>query len=1039
MDLREMVKKGIFIGLVSLCALNAFSFNNLGPSTVAVDPKGDGEGYSAILYDNTRGLPTSEANAIVTTSEGFIWIGSYAGLIRYDGNTFERMGTDLGVSSVVALYVDSKGRLWVGTNDSGVAVIDKGVVHKFNRENGLRSLYIRSFTEDWQNNIYIGTTQGVAVIDPDLNVHMIDAPQINNENVRDLFFNGDGHVYGVTSTGAIFTIKQQTVTGYYDSKRLGIRAIRTICPDPKNPGYLFAGTTGSDIYYGKLTDHFEIADSMNISPLKYINNLTVFNGALWVCSDAGIGFCWDNQFIPITKVPLNTSVENMMVDYQGSLWFTSSQQGIMKIVPNQFTDIFATSHLENLVVYSTCLYDDSLFIGTKNNGLIVLKDEQQVPSVPVKKSVTASGKVCPDKDLIAMLHKQRIRSIVCDSQKRMWISTYSDHGLICYKDGYVTKYTQEDGLPTNRVRVITECQDGTILVCTSQGLAFLKDGKIVKVFKRGDLVNPDILTAVQMDNGDILAGSDGGGIYIIRGDEVFPLYTDGEPISDVILRLKRDRTRNIIWLVTSNSIGYIDENYKVTTIKQFPYANNFDLYENSRGEMWILSSNGIHVSDVNSLLKNEKQNPIFYSIDNGLPCITTANSYSELDSEGNLYIAGTTGVAKVNIEQPFETVERLKMGVPYVDVDGTIIYPDARGVFTVPSSSRKVSVNGFVFNYSLMNPMVQFRLEGFDQSSVTLKRSDFKPIHYTNLHGGRYRFIMRVLDPHGVSSKEYSVEIIKQKAFFEYIWVQVCVLVLFLALIALSVAWYINRRTRRFLKQEAEQKQLIREIVTAFSRAIDMKDRYTRGHSARVAKYTAMLTRELGYDKKVVEQYYNIALLHDIGKIGIPPEVLNKPGKLTDEEFDIIKSHSSLGYETLKDISIMPELAIGAGSHHERPDGKGYPQGLSGDQIPRVAQIIAVADTFDAMYSDRPYRPRMNFDKVVSIIKEVRGTQLATDVVDAFLRLVDKGKFRLPSDTGGGSMEDINNIRQKYEQEEGKNTGAQQNQNESEGGPKSEA
>ena len=155
--------------------------------------------------------------------------------------------------------------------------------------------------------------------------------------------------------------------------------------------------------------------------------------------------------------------------------------------------------------------------------------------------------------------------------------------------------------------------------------------------------------------------------------------------------------------------------------------------------------------------------------------------------------------------------------------------------------------------------------------------------------------------------------------------------------------------------------------------------------------------------------------MHDIGKIGVPPEVLNKPGKLTDREFAIIKSHSALGYNVLKDISIMPELAIGAGAHHERPDGKGYPKGLKGDEIPRVAQIIAVADTFDAMYSKRPYRNRMNFEKVVSIMKEVSGTQLESDVVDAFLKLVDKGEFRDPDDNGGGSLESIDNIHKKFE------------------------
>ena len=216
-----------------------------------------------------------------------------------------------------------------------------------------------------------------------------------------------------------------------------------------------------------------------------------------------------------------------------------------------------------------------------------------------------------------------------------------------------------------------------------------------------------------------------------------------------------------------------------------------------------------------------------------------------------------------------------------------------------------------------------------------------------------------------------------------------------------------------YKERQKRDKQLIREIVESFAKIIDLKDSYTQGHSTRVAKYTAMLTRELGYDEETVENYYNIALMHDIGKIGIPDEVLNKPGKLDDTEFKIIKSHAQRGYEALKNISLMPEIAVGAGSHHERPDGRGYPMGLKGDEIPRVAQIIAVADTFDAMYSDRPYRKRMNFDKVCEIIREVRGTQLTSDVVDAFLRLVDKGEFRAPDDNGGGSTEDISNIQSK--------------------------
>lgn len=206
---------------------------------------------------------------------------------------------------------------------------------------------------------------------------------------------------------------------------------------------------------------------------------------------------------------------------------------------------------------------------------------------------------------------------------------------------------------------------------------------------------------------------------------------------------------------------------------------------------------------------------------------------------------------------------------------------------------------------------------------------------------------------------------------------------------------YLYRDHIDTLKQKQKESAILAsEISEAFAKVIDMKDKYTNGHSERVAKYTAMIAKEMGYDDETVEKYYRIGLLHDVGKVGVPEAVLNKPGKLTDEEYDVIKSHTVKGNEVLKDISVAPELAIGARAHHERHDGKGYPNGLAGDEIPQVARIIAVADSFDAMYSDRPYRKRMDFDDVLATIREVSGTQLNPEVVDAFFRLVDKGEIK---------------------------------------------
>lgn len=185
----------------------------------------------------------------------------------------------------------------------------------------------------------------------------------------------------------------------------------------------------------------------------------------------------------------------------------------------------------------------------------------------------------------------------------------------------------------------------------------------------------------------------------------------------------------------------------------------------------------------------------------------------------------------------------------------------------------------------------------------------------------------------------------------------------------------------------------IDDITKVFSECVDMRDAYTNGHSSRVAKYTALLARELGKSDGEVQKMHQVALLHDVGKISIPDAVLNKPGRLTNDEFAVMKSHAQRGAEVLSNIKIEMGLAEGAGAHHERYDGKGYPKGLKGEEIPEVARIISVADAFDAMHSTRPYREKMELGAAVEEIKKGSGTQFSPDVVDAFMRLYQKGVF----------------------------------------------
>ena len=180
------------------------------------------------------------------------------------------------------------------------------------------------------------------------------------------------------------------------------------------------------------------------------------------------------------------------------------------------------------------------------------------------------------------------------------------------------------------------------------------------------------------------------------------------------------------------------------------------------------------------------------------------------------------------------------------------------------------------------------------------------------------------------------------------------------------------------------------DTIQSLASAVEAKDTYTHGHSQRVTKYSILIGRELMLSEKKLEMLKHTALLHDIGKIGISESILLKPGGLTNEEFDQIKNHPLLGTKIINSIDFLKEVRNQMKSHHERFDGKGYPDGLIGEEIPLGARIICVADTYDAMTSDRPYRKALSQDIAVSELIKNAGTQFDAKIVNAFLKILGR-------------------------------------------------
>ena len=225
------------------------------------------------------------------------------------------------------------------------------------------------------------------------------------------------------------------------------------------------------------------------------------------------------------------------------------------------------------------------------------------------------------------------------------------------------------------------------------------------------------------------------------------------------------------------------------------------------------------------------------------------------------------------------------------------------------------------------------------------------------------------------------------------LWVSI-ISVIFLAgmtLIGVFVSKYARSAYEYEVKAEQQERdqKLLQEVIESYAQVVDAKDPYTNGHSSRVAEYAVKIAELAGKSEEECQQIYFTALLHDVGKVGIPDSIINKPGKLTKDEFDVIKQHPEKGHNILSQIDEFSYLSVGAHYHHERYDGTGYPQGLKGDEIPEIARIIACADAYDAMTSQRSYREPIPQHIVREEFVKGIGTQFDPEFARNMLHLID--------------------------------------------------
>ena len=756
--------------------------------------------FDTIVYDTDNGILTSEVNAVAQTRDGYLWVGSYAGLYKFNGVRFHQADVDSRIRNVMTLYVDMSGKLWIGTNDSGVFCYDPNTeeVKLFDSGNGLEADSVRSICEDNNGNIYVGTFMSISKITPDGTVKTFrEWDKISYCTSMDRA--SDGTIIGVTNSGILFTIKDDMLTDLAECDLPGNIAYRAVACSNEN---ILVTTTGNVIERYNITDDkLTRTGSFSIEGHSYFSNIKYSSeyGGFFYCGNVGFGFIdektWETT--DMTEDDFSGTTSDVCVDDQGNVWFSSSKHGLLKCAHTPFRSLFKKAGLDNDVVNAVFRNEGLVYVGADHG--VFLFDEKSAEAV--------------DKPWARSLSGARIRHFMTDSKGNLWISSYDTKpGLFRISpDDTITCFNEESGMLGSKMRSCIELSDGRILAASNKGLSFIKDDQVVATIgNENGLKNQYILSMYEREDGTVLAASDGDGIYIIKNDRVAGHISEEEGLTtSVVMRIVKGTSG--FFYVTSDSI-YFDDGNAIRELKNFPFTNNYDILISDDGMCWITSSAGLFLIDEKTMAEDGNYTCTLLNKNWGLNTTFTANSWN-IFNDGTLYLCCTDGVRVISTDNYMSKDANYQIHLESI-TQGDIIIHEMNGKFVIPAKSDRISFNVAVTNYSLSNPLVRYYLEGANDNGITCHQNEIQPLEFTSLGYGNYKLHIQVLnEATGAVEREAVFTIRKEAMMFEKLYFRIYLLFV-ASFVAFYVIWLLFTINKRASKIRGLQKEMSTDPMT---------------------------------------------------------------------------------------------------------------------------------------------------------------------------------------------------------------------------------
>ncbi|MBR4702536.1 MAG: HD domain-containing protein [Oscillospiraceae bacterium] len=962
-------------------------------------------------------LEVSGAEALCQTEDGYVWIAQYSGLTRYDSQefvtykSFEYDGQGYSVINVRALA--AKGNtLYVATSEHVYVYKD----HHFEPLVMDAGVILDLILDDRNDLLYISTQDKGGIIYNIAEGTKASIPGTEEKFVRDIALDLTGENYYYQADEGVFDKAGNEIL--LNSRLLEIYSYGATLYMAEDSGIIHR----YDMKNRQELDDLTVPDQVN--KMLYSEEEQILFAA---CEKNGI-YCIDfstgEPVITLAGDLDNKSqLVDLMIDYEGNLWAAShyiGASGVSIITRNALSELLYDDPIWQSLnappafdrnVYAVEKYGDILYIvaAARIYRYDLIKNEI-LPDNVIMQTIdeyadakTQEGKAQGDDNFTFTYAPKDVEVF----QGKLYFAV-SSIGLVEYDPeleevviydlDYIgshlgTLIDDPDITLTNTIRSMRSFDDYLVLGYTRGIMRF--DGALFSVMNTGS----NVLYVNKTKDGRILFDRTQG-LFVV--DDAFTTVTEiptekgitGNRLKFLVDGDELYYTLNsrLFRLNTENGNGVSEEiaiPYIKGSIVELAKIRCSDKEENPEYKYVIGSQTQLYIT--NSLEGDRLTEYNSYDATNGLqPIIANTSGYYD-EAEQKYYLQSTNGIFVYDFNLTRDVPPPAKIAVSSVDLDGTQYYGEN---IAIGKDVYRVAFNLSVLGFRPNNGhTVYYKLDGIDDE-FAVHTDDNRSIYYTNLPGGSYDFHIYVTDEYGQTSNRIRIHLEKEKRFYEQWWFWAVLLVIAAAAVYLVTSLIIRFKTRQSLKRQLEYKNITLEAIQAIARTIDAKDEYTNGHSIRVGAYSKLIAENMGMSSDEVDNIYYIALLHDIGKIAIPDSILNKPGRLTDQEFKVMKSHTTRGAGILKGISTIPQIMEGAKSHHEKYDGSGYPEGISGESIPFVARIICCADCFDAMASKRVYKEPFSLDVIIKEFERCSGTQFDPNIAKVIVDLMETGKLK---------------------------------------------